>query len=230
MEVLVVGLSLDWFADRHIGKDVWVVGSDASLSGFGPEFFVGRTVIGVNTVCRLVPVTYTVTKADWNHKTGWLDEQVAWRPDIPTVCSRHEQGIYAYPQVTTPGVTLFDHIDNPSHAFSAQAHIPTDGKLLVSQTTGGTALHLAALMGARTVFVIGMSGGTFGGRRNGDGYVSPGATPTSNGKTVEIGAEQMQAIADRLTGLYGCEFVSVLPWANLRLGGTRFESPFGRLN
>jgi len=37
LEVLVVGLSLDWFADRHIGKDVWVVGSDASLSGFGPE-------------------------------------------------------------------------------------------------------------------------------------------------------------------------------------------------
>ena len=37
-------------------------------------------------------------------------------------------------------------------------------------------------------------------------------------------------IADRLAVLYGCEFVSVLPWANLRLGGVRFEAPFGRLN
>ena len=50
------------FRDRHHGEDVWVVASGASMNHVAPEFFAGRTVVGVNDVYRRFPVTYAVRK------------------------------------------------------------------------------------------------------------------------------------------------------------------------
>jgi hypothetical protein len=41
---------------------------------------------------------------------------------------------------------------------------------------------------------------------------------------------QTQHIADRLTSLYGTTFVTVLPWANLRCGGVKFQAEYGAIN
>ena len=219
-------MQLDDFRDRHRGEDLWVVGSDASVGFFPKAFFAGRTVIGVNRACRVVPVTYTMTKADNEQSDGWLSQQVADFPDVVTFSSKHQEGINQMPKVKVPGVVLFDHHDNPGREFDAAMHIPEAG-LLVSQTTSGSALHLAAFMGASTVFCVGLSGGHFGGRMNVDGYREQGESDTN---TMRIGGSQMQPIADALTARYGTTFVTVLPWANMRLGGVAFGADYGAVN
>jgi len=220
-------MRLNQFKNRHKGEELWVVGSDATVGKFPQGFWDGRTIIGINRVVKVVPVTYTVTKADHNHYTGWLNQQVKDYPDVVTFCSKHEEGFHWAPKVKTKGVVLFDHPHNPARDFEAHMHIPEDG-LLVSQTTAGTALHLAAFMGAATVFCVGLSGGAFGERMNVDGYRDDNAG--SDAETMRIGAAQMQPIADFLTARYGTRFVTVLPWANMRLGGTLFPAPYGMLN
>jgi hypothetical protein len=220
-------MPLTQFKNLHAGQDMWVVGSDASLSTFPDGFFDGRLVIGVNRISRILPVTYTVTKGDREDERGMVKQDLEHSPNVIVFCSEHQEGFHHLPKVKTKGVVLFRHANNKADYFDADLDIPTR-TLLVSQTTAGTALHLAAWMGARTVFCVGLSGGSFDGRLNVGGYRPGPAHP--HVPTMETGARQMQPIADKLNEMYGTMFVTVLPWANLRLGGTRFDADYGTLN
>ena len=146
------------------------------------------------------------------------------------VTSRHEQGWVDHPQVDIPGAVVFDHWNNLAHAFNPDRDIPTEpGRLLVSQSTSGSALHFAALLGARTVFTVGLHGGTFGGAGNADGYYEASQVQIHD-QTYAIAAKQVGGICRKLTELYGTRFVTVLPWGNLTCDGVPFRAEYGSLN
>jgi len=215
------------FDGAHAGEDVWVVGSDASVAMFPDGFWEGRTVVGVNAVPRHIPCRYCVTKADNDSDSSWVQKQAAEVPQTVHVVSKYPNGDHRRPEagVTGPNVVVFDHWTNKVDRFDASFDVPDDErKLLVSWSTLGSAMHFAARLGARTVFMVGVSGGSFGDATNLPDYNPNGAGP------IDGMSRQTQPIANRLRAMYGTEFVTVLPWANLRCGGTKFRSDYGRLN
>lgn len=221
-------MELNALKNAHALEDVWVVASDASVNYFPDGFFHGRTTITVNYAH--VPATYCVSKNDEpvtpERPYEWLSNEAAANPDTLFVVSKHRNGDFNRPQSDVPEAVVFDHWHNRVHAFNPSSDIPDHpGMLLVSYSTLGSALHFAAFMGARTCFVVGASGGAFGG----DAYRS---TYRVKGKTdiVEATSVQTQGICDALTDRYGTQFVTVLPWGNMRLGGVKFEAGYGRLN
>ena len=223
-------MQLEDLRGRHAGEDVWVVGSDPTLELFGDGFFDGRTVIGINLVGNLMPVNYTVTKADGESSDKFQTRVLEANPNSIMVTSRHEQGWYREPRVNIEGAVVFDHHDNPAEGFDPERHVPTEpGWLLVSQSTSGSALHFAAFLGARTVFTVGIHGGRFGGRAHSDGYY-PADQGTYHDVTYRVAAAQVPGICRKLTELYGTRFVTVLPWGNLLCDGTSFRSDYGTLN
>jgi len=225
-----VGLTLEELRGRHAGEEVWVVGSDPTVALFGPGFFEGRTVVGINLAVKLVPVTYTVTKADEESSSRKFGRLAAEHPEMVLVTSRHEQGWIDHPQVDIPGAVVFDHWNNLAHAFNPDRDIPTEpGRLLVSQSTSGSALHLAAVLGARTVFTVGLHGGRFGGAAHYDGYYAE-PQGQKHDRTYAIAAKQVGGICRKLTELYGTRFVTVLPWGNLACDGMSFRADYGTLN
>ena len=221
-------MELKALKNAHALEDVWVVASDASVDYFPAGFFEGRTVITVNAAH--VPARYCVSKNDQpvspDRDDDWLTVEANAHPDTLFVVSKHRNGDLHRPQSVVPGAVLFDHWQNQVQAFNAQTHIPNDpNMLLVSYSTLGSALHLAAFIGARTCFVVGASGGAFGDSAYRSTYRKPGTLDT-----VAATSRQTQGICDELQDRYGTQFVTVLPWANLRLGGVRFEADYGRLN
>lgn len=223
-------MRLEDLRGRHDGGDVWVVGSDPTLSMLGPDFFEGRTVVGINRAAKLVPVTYTVTKADKERETGWLSALRKDRPGMVTVVSEYEQGRREHGKTDAPGAVVFKHHQNRSDEFDANRDIPTEpGWLLVSRSTSGSALHFAAHLGAANVFCVGIHGGVFGGEDHSAGYYKEAQGSKHQG-TYSSGAKQVTPICRWLSQVYGSRFVTVLPGGNLRLGGVSFRSDYGSLN
>ena len=221
-------MELKALKNAHALEDVWVVASDASVDYFPAGFFEGRTVITVNYAH--VPARYCVSKNDEpttaTRGSDWLTVEANANPDTLFVVSKHRNGDLYRPKSHVPDAVIFDHHQNQVQAFNAQTHIPDDtNMLLVSYSTIGSALHLAAFMGARTCFVAAGSGGVFGE----EAYRASYHAKTTN-TVVEAASRQTQPICDELQRRYGTQFVTVLPWGNLRLGGDRFEADYGRLN
>lgn len=219
-------MELRGLKNAHALEDVWVVASDASLDYFPDGFFEGRTVITLNR--PHVPSRYCVSKND-NDRTGrsdWVQQHIDAHPDTLFVVSKHCNGDVNRMVSDVTGAVLFDHWNNRVHAFNADTDIPDHPyMLLVSYSTLGSALHLAAYMGARTCFVVGASGGEFGGKV----YVGDYSQHVDRG-IVSQTSLQTQGICDELHRRYGTQFVGVLPWANLRVGGVPFRSDYGSLN
>ena len=208
--------------NKLYGQMVWVVASDASLDYFPAGFFEGRAVITINV--PHVPSRWCVTKNDGGDEL--LQSRIDAHPRTQYVTARHRYGNTSLPATQVTNAIIFDHDDNRVQAFNPKHDIPDDpAKLLVSYSTLGSALHLAARMGARTCFVVGASGGTFGSKV----YVGDYSQHAGTDIVVRTSA-QTQGICDELQRRYGTEFVTVLPWANLRLGGVTFESEYGRIN
>jgi len=220
-------MELKDFDGAHAGEDVWVVGSDASVEHFPAGFWEGRIVVALNGMAQRIAATYCVTKAD--EFGAWVQKQAADHPDVVHVVSKHPNGdpSRGLSNVTGPNVVTFDHDRNFCDSFDASRHIPTEpNKLLVSWSTLGSGMHFAARLGPRTVFMVGVSGGSFASKTHISEYYGDESVPDP----LEGMSRQTQPIADRLAELYGTSFVYVLPWANLRCGGTKFRSDYGRLN
>jgi hypothetical protein len=207
---------------RHHGQTVWVVASDASLDYFPDGFWADRAVITVNG--PHTPAWYTVSKNDVGDEG--LQADIDANPRTQFVVSRYRYGNINHQQTQVTGAIIFDHAQNRVNLFDPSRDIPDDpNRLLVSYSTLGSAMHLAAYMGARTCMVVGASGGSFGDKVYVGDY-SPGVDDTVPAQT----SLQTQGIADELCRRYGTYFVTALPWANMRLGGVTFSSRYGRIN
>ena len=207
---------------KHSGQMVWVVASDASLDYFPEGFWDRRCVITINE--PHVPSRYCVTKNDYGdaHVQSVIDRN----PQTLFVASEYRYGNLNHQRSVLTGAITFPHRQNRVSLFNPQTDIPDDDEmLLVSYSTLGSALHLAAYMGAQTCFVVGASGGEFGGKVYVGDY-----SQNSNGYIASETSKQTQGICDELRRRYGTHFVTVLPWANMRLGGVTFNSEYGRIN
>ena len=216
-------VALEDLRNKHAGQMVWVCASDASLGYFPEGFWDRRCVITINQ--PHVPSWYCVSKNDAGNE--YLQDQIDRHPKTRFVVSKYRYGNINHEATALRDAIVFPHRQNRVALFDPSHDIPDNpDMLLVSYSTLGSALHLAAYMGAQTCFVVGASGGEFDGRDYHEADYHPGHLTNLASET----SKQTQGICDELQLRYGTDFVTVLPWANMRLGGVTFTSEYGRIN
>jgi hypothetical protein len=172
---------LEHFRDLHRGEDIYVVASGKSIDFFEKDFFDGLTIIGVNQVYKRLPnVTYLLRKEELD--AAKLRNLIRELPQTTThFLGRGSSGQdnWANAQLVFDAfgaeekVVLFDH-EAAWDVFSVKRRrvLPpaTAAQLMISASTFATAVHLAAYMGARRIYLAGHDCGTLDGQVNFAGY------------------------------------------------------------
>ncbi len=224
--------SITVFANRHRGEDIYVLGAGASLDYLDREYFAGKIVVAVNEVAStwgIVP-SYLVLK---EHRESLLMAASEF-PDTPLIVSRHSygdphRGFPAIDQTSLlalPNLYVFDHEANKSDRFTSEDWPKHPDSLVVSMSTITSALHFAALLGGRTLWLVGHDCGQLGDAAYVKGY---GKAEAALGYDVQktdwlIALEkQSRAVKKELVERYGCRVWSVSPFISPDLEGTPFR-------
>jgi len=213
---------LDDVAGTHEGGDVYVIGSGKTLDYYGAGFFDGKVLIGVNygwsfTIPR---VDYMVTKyhdmaLEWvaNERVGTM------------VVTRGLRGHRTMQPLTDDRMLVVDHNENTVERWDGDW--PDDG-LVATHSTITTAMHLAAVLGARNVVVVGADCGVLDEETNLGDY--------NDGRRhlqfAMFGSfeKQNRIVANILRDRYEVNVVSLLPFVTPNMEGHTFRSHAGVLN
>ena len=211
---------------RHKMEPIYVLGSGPSLDFFPKEFFnrgSGRVMIGCNYVYRKFPVTFTVAKE-------LSEEHVLESAEMGStpVLSRHAFGNLRYPLKTRAVLNrhyVFGHKTN-NHTVIDWSVLGTD-ELVVSYSTVTSAIHFAAYLGARTIFLCGCDAGTLDGKLYCEGYAGTGED-TKEGTDWYKGflrdmRGQTLTLRDKLKEAYKCDVLTLSPFVNMGHEGHTFE-------
>jgi ribosomal protein S18 len=205
--------------NKHAGCDIYVVASGKSLDFFNPSFFKERIVVGVNQVYKKIKADYLVYK-----DPKLLKEAISSGSKV--LISKHMYGntklrfnpipkntssVFVYPHNCNTDTGKIDHSD-------------LHNKLIVSKSTITTAIHAAAYMGAKNVFLIGHDCGLIDSESNFKGYYSSiSETPWKDWKeyrdwllTIE---DQTIKTKDLIQSNYKCSVHSINPFINFNLEG-----------
>lgn len=207
---------LSVFKDRFIGKTAYVVGSAASMDYVSPSFFYDKTVFGCNYLYKKFPVTFTVSKDLHKH------ELIEAKKQSTVIISKHPAGDLRYEPRIVEGVFFFPHRQNL--CTTIEWDLMTDDEITVSWSTITSALHVAAYMGYKDIFLMGVDGGRLNGKLNYSGYAN---YDDENEKWYESWVSEIlnQTIflRDKLKQKYGCNIMLVSPFINFKLEGHKFE-------
>lgn len=214
---------LQHYRGIHNGEDIFILCSGKSLDFWEHRVFRERITIGINHISQHIPnTTYTVSK----------DGYIA-RPPCKTFLSRGKWGMShvnnTIPKRLAAHVVSFPHFRNTMTSI----HHPENG-LIVSGSTVTSAMHLAALMGARVAFLVGHDAIRIDGETNLRGYHT-NRTRAGWGRTF---TEQDQnyrrwltsthktnlRARSYLTSRYHTVFVSAHPFLDFHLDGHRSDS------
>jgi hypothetical protein len=185
---------------------VYVIGSGKSADFVSPAFFDGAVTIGVNQAWKRFNLTYLVRKeplpGSHDDLRRWLQESSAggttthfvargakgendWQNARRLLRYCAPEGGAPAPSPCYPRVVLFDHACHTERCnhTSVEALPPealAERQLLVSSSTITTAIHLAALMGAARILLVGHDCGTLDGEANFGGYHTPSTLALSH--------------------------------------------------
>jgi hypothetical protein len=204
-----------------ITGDVYVLGSGSSLNYIKPSFFKGKTVIGINHIHKLFPVTYGIS----NH-TAIIQEMID--NHVLGVCPEWDMGVYGRKRANLKGnYYTFKHKNNFLYIFD-ERHIGYEDidfsdfdnheSLIVGATTS-SAIHLAYRIGAKNIICCGLDGGMIDGNVSIRNY-HRGAT---NPQHIADFEPQLKIVCDYIRGK-GVGVYSLNPFINFNLEGHRFEN------
>jgi len=188
--------------NAHKGEDVFVLGSGPSMDFYLEGFFDNRLCVGVNHVYKYIPCQYSVFK-----------EAMDPTDDTTLIVSEYARGW------TKEKNKVGDYVFKHRSVASGLKPIDFDDEtFLVSRSTLTSALHFAAHIGARAVFVAGHDCGMIDGREVMTGYHDE-YRGCWQGNLEEYAAwlkslpEQTHVIERWLRNEYGCQFVTMDPIA-----------------
>lgn len=203
------------FKNRHQGEDLWVIGAAASMNYVSPRFFHNKITIGVNNVYRRFPCTYLVRK----EQSGADEAQAS---GIPLLLSEYDCGFRSRGRNAVPGPAwYFSHAENDCDHPDLSV-VGTD-RIVVSYSTIGSALHLAAYMGAANILICGHDGGTLDGSLTFDSYHDEAIHVDWYKSFVRVAVRQSRDLRGRLREVYGCEIYSLNPFIGFDWEGHRFD-------
>ena len=194
--------------NAHKGEDIYVVGGGKSLDYYPPNFFKNKTVLAVNQASRIVPATYVVRKE--NSKTG----------NVPIIASKHVAG--RIEGSTNKADYIFEHGQNDCSTINVDELHPHGNKIVVSWSTITSAIHLAAFMGARTIFLVGHDCATIDGEQTASGYydgVERFTQEQDYSLWLSVIAPQTMFLRNYLTKEYQVPLITLSPFIGLKHEG-----------
>jgi hypothetical protein len=187
-----------------LGQDAYVVGGGKSLDFYPDGFFDGRFVLAVNQASRLVPADYIVRK------------EFSGQSDVPVIASECVAGIAN----GSPNKAdyIFEHNHNTLSEIDENGLHPHGEKIIVSWSTITSAIHLAAYMGARTIFLVGHDCATVNGEQVADGYydgVQRFTAEQDYSEWLALIAPQTALVRDYIQDEYNVSTISLSPFIGL---------------
>ena len=231
---------LSEYQNKHIGEDIYVLASGKSYDYFPSTFFDNRITIGVNQMSQLRSCNYAVRKEIAaacvqetlsNEKTTTLFLSIGSGGSADTNNLNMIETYNGGELLATGRVVMFSHAKN---VRTVRDVLPTDpNSLVVSWSTITTAIHLAAHMGARAVYVVGHDCGTLDGETNCSHYHTTETMkgkwkhPARHAKGYPIWLNEIEKDTAKLRTLlmakYGCHVVSLSPFVGLGMEGHEYR-------
>jgi hypothetical protein len=152
--------------------EIYVLGTGRSLDFIRKDFWLDKITIGINWAHRFFPVKYGIV----NH-TDQLQEIID--KGIIAVTPEYDMGLYTRPRAKMTGEyymfrhvhnTLYDYTDKHTGYLGIDMSDFDNPETLVVGGTTTSAIHLAYKLGASTIFVCGVDGGSLDGEMNTRGY------------------------------------------------------------
>jgi hypothetical protein len=190
-------------------EDVYVVGGGKSLDYYPESFFDGRRVLAVNQAHRIVQCDFIVRK-----------ENGEYYADAPIIASKHVAGCNS--TTTNEADYIFEHHNNTLDKIEIEGLHPHGSKIIVSWSTITSAIHLAAYMGARCVFLAGHDCATVDGKQVADGYYDGVKRLTQEqdySQWLSIIAPQTAFVRDWLQNEYKIPLITLSPFIGLKHEG-----------
>ncbi len=222
-----VNKTIKEFGNKHKGKDVYVLGSGATLNFIDPKFFSKKITVCVNDVGEIyLPTTqYIVTK--------YHPEAINYAkamPNTSVVTSRGSLGSTNYTDLPElNNLYTFEHNVNKDAGTSIVTDWPTTepDSLFVSWSSITSAMHFAAFLGAKNIIMVAHDCGELDDKAWVNGYVYDNWEKTKVDEAKQRNKQfEMQSIAvkKKLIHIYGCNIYSLNPFINYNLEGVKFRS------
>lgn len=211
----------------HVGRKVYVIGSGATLDYIRPGFFDGEVVIATNSVAHRLNIypRCTVYTHGCHHEDIHALAPV-YRNHV-FITPMGNGGHAGEPEVEYPNVTYYRHKPTEWEFDPVAQYDPTEVDLVVGSTSLHGSMHLAALMGATDIILVGADCGLLDGGTNQSGYVSGNLAPGHAIPPLEWLSRwegHLRMMTDFLRTTYEVGVCSLNPFASLNLEGHRFES------
>jgi hypothetical protein len=228
-------MELEVLRNRHLGEDIYVLGSGASMDFIEPAFYDGKTIVATNLVGHLLgiyrphgnriqPWVYTHS----HYHVNALEVATA-HPEAIVVAPSGDRGFSGTPETLLPNVIYYDHVGTGAE-FDVDAAWHDTGLIVGSSGIHGS-MHLAAYMGAANIILVGADCGLIDGRSNHGKYVDEYGR-TSSGDLLTSDAlmwlgrwdRHLREVKRKIQEVYGCGVYSLNPFVNFNLEGHSFTS------
>ena len=158
----------------HVGGDIFIVGTGASLRVFPLDFLQGKITIGLNQAWKVVDTTYAITMMPKINIPEFMEGElpnsgITWvtKPSkIKAQCTLEEieyaeKNFYGF---ENDGPVSFTGLDEISEAGRVLDWVltPSSEKLYLWTSISQSAMNLAANMGAKNIILIGCDNGAIG--------------------------------------------------------------------
>lgn len=203
----------------HNNEDIYILGGGPSLNYIDINFFNNKTTIGINKIHKIIPCSYVIMK----DVKGELHIS-----DIPKetqmIIAKWSQGrrsegsndLYIK-SITNRSYFVYDHVDwwPRTKDIDITMMTPKSNKLVNGMSTMISAIHMAAYMGAKNIFICGHDLKNIEGKQYIDNYNEyhyPKAE-LYDGNTYESQKCKFQTlvVCAKLRKEFGCNIVSINP-------------------
>lgn len=209
-------------------KDIYVLGSGATLNFIDKKFFKNKITICVNNVAEayLSTADYVVTKYHRDAEK-WAEQY----PDMKIVCSAGNTGNRNTGALSEKFNNLYEfrHNQNKDGATDILNEFPTEeNHLIVSWSTITSAIHFAAYLGAKNIILVAHDCGEIDGKGWVDNYVYDEKIKEAEyikavmERVVKFEYQTIQ-LKQKLKELYDCNIYSLNPFINYSLEGHKYR-------
>ena len=199
-------------------KKIYVVGSGPTLDYIDPQFFAGETVIAVNEVgVRLGLYNSRANLHTFSHYHQETFALAEMYPKHKFHTTMGDRGFAGFPSEEHKNVKFYKHYGT-TFDFDPTRKWP-DGGILVGSTGVHGAMHLACLMGAKDIILVGVDCGLLDGKANHADYVSGNLAEGDVLGWLARWDDHLRAVKEVLTEEYGVRIYSLNPFVNLNLEG-----------
>lgn len=205
---------IDGLKHSHAGEDIYVLAAGGSMNMVNPSFFEGKITVGVNRVCNFFKCDYTVTKDSEGFD---LIFEEGLNKDCKVIISEFKWGTRPTKNdgVESDLAYYFDHFDKPDQRPMCQSIDKSLDKLVVSHSTITSAIHFAAYIGAKNIFICGHDCALINNKVTIDGYYSKIKPHQETNyayfnwlKTIK---NDTINVCNKISSEYGCNIVAINP-------------------